>query len=376
MNFELSDEQRMLRDAIVRLTREQYGFEQRRAFAATADGWSRAFWSQLDAQGFLALPFAAEAGGLGCGPVETMLVMEALGAALTLEPYLSGIVIAGAILRESGDVTRQRSLASGNRIIVLAQSEAQSRYALHEVRMTARRAGEDFVLDGTKILVTHGHSADQFIVSARSRGAHDDPEGISLFLVDADAVGLRRRSYRLQDGSMAADLIFSGVRVSPQALVGAAGEGFALLQRAADAGIAALAAEAVGVMQTALDLTVDYLKQRRQFGVLIGSFQALQHRAAEMLVELEQARSMAIYAALMVDEPDLTLRRRALSQVKVQTGRSGRRLGELAVQLHGGVGVSQEYAVGHCLKRLIAIDSLFGDCEHHLGRLARADVAE
>jgi pimeloyl-CoA dehydrogenase small subunit len=374
MNFDLSDEQQMLQDSIGRLLRKEYGFEQRRRYLAEADGWSRAIWAQLAAQGFLALPFDARHGGLGQGPVETMLVMEALGRALALEPYLGGVVIAGGILRAGASAAQCEALvpriAAGELVMVLAQAERQSRHALDDVLTHARRDGADYVLDGCKILVAHGNAADQFIVSARTAGARTDAGGISLFRVAAEAPGLRRRSYRTQDGLMAADLILSGVRVAAADMIGEAGQGPRLLERAADLAIAALAAEAVGAMQAALDLSVDHLKQRRQFGVAIASFQALQHHAAEMLVELEQARSMAIYAALMVDEADPAQRRRALAMVKVQIGRSGRRVGQLAVQLHGGVGVSEEHPVGHYLKRLAAIETAFGDSHFHLARLA------
>ena len=374
MDFNLSEEQNLLKDAVDKLVLKQYGFEQRRRNAGDAGGWSRAFWSQLAEQGFLALPFAAEHGGLGYGPVELMLVMEALGRGLVLEPYLSTVVTAGAVLRQAASPEQQERLipriAGGELVLALAHNEVQSRYELGDVLTTASADKGGYVLHGTKVVVAHGDSADLLIVPARTAGGRRDREGVSLFLVPADAAGLRRRGYRTQDGLRAADLIFDAVHVPADALIGPRGGGLPLLECAMDAAIAALAAEGVGCMQALLDLTVDYLKQRNQFGGPIGRFQALQHRAAEMLIELEQARSMALYAALMVQQPDLAERRRALSAVKVQIGKSGRFIAQQAVQLHGGIGVTEEYAVGHYFKRLSMMETLFGDIDHHLARLA------
>jgi pimeloyl-CoA dehydrogenase small subunit len=374
VDFNLSEEQSLLKDAVDKLVLKEYGFEQRRRRAGEAAGWSRAFWSQLAEQGFLALPFAAEHGGLGYGPVELMLVMEALGRGLVLEPYLSTVVTAGAVLRQAGSRELQERLtpriASGELVLALAHSEVQSRYALDDIMTTASAEQGGYVLRGTKVVVIHGDSADLLVVSARTAGGRRDREGVSLFLVPADAAGLRRRGYRTQDGLRAADLLLDGVRVPADAMLGAVGGGLPVLECAEDAAIAALAAEAVGCMQALLDLTVDYLKQRNQFGGPIGRFQALQHRAAEMLIELEQARSMALYAALIVQEPDPVERRRALSAVKVQIGKSGRFVAQQAVQLHGGIGVTEEYAVGHYFKRLSMMETLFGDIDHHLARLA------
>lgn len=376
MNFDLSEEQSLFKDTIDRLVQKEYGFEQRRRYAAEAGGWSCAMWTQLAEQGFLALPFDQAHGGLGYGAVEMMLVMEALGRGLCLEPYLTTVVVAGGALRAGANAAQLETLVpaiiAGEQIVALASTEKQSRYRLNDVATTALADGDHYRLSGTKIGVLHGDSADRYLVSARSSGARSDAAGISLFLVDAASAGLRRRSYRTQDGLRAADLILDHVYVPAQNLIGELGQGLALLERAADYALAALAAEAVGCMQAALDLTVDYLKQRKQFGAPIGRFQALQHRAAEMLVELEQARSMAMLAALVLDDADIGERRKTLSAVKLQIGKSGRIVGQLAVQLHGGVGVAEEYAIGHYFKRLTMIESQFGDGEHHLARIADA----
>ncbi len=373
MDFNLSEEQVLLKDVIDKLILKEYSFEQRRRYGVTPEGWSRTFWGQLARQSFLALPFAAEHGGLDGGPQELMLVMEALGRGLVLEPYFGSVVVAGSILRHGASETQLARLvpriAAGELLLALAQSEKQSRYELGDVLTAAGTDADGYVLNGAKIVVVHGDCADLLLVPARSSGGQRDRDGISLFLVGADAAGLRRRTYRTQDGLRAADLHLDGVRVGKEALIGPLGGGLTILESAADEAIAALAAESVGCMQALLDLTVNYLKQRNQFGGPIGRFQALQHRAAEVLMELEQARSMAMYAALMVSEPDPIERRRAMSEVKVQISKSGRFVAQQAVQLHGGIGVTEEYAVGHYFKRLSMMEALFGDSDHHMARL-------
>jgi len=373
VDFNLSEEQVLLKDAIDKLILKEYSFEQRRRYGVTPEGWSRTFWGQLARQSFLALPFAAEHGGLDGGPQELMLVMEALGRGLVLEPYFGSVVVAGSILRHGASETQLARLvpriAAGELLLALAQSEKQSRYELGDVLTAAGTDADGYVLNGAKIVVVHGDCADLLLVPARSSGGQRDRDGISLFLVGADAAGLRRRTYRTQDGLRAADLHLDGVRVGKEALIGPLGGGLTILESTADEAIAALAAESVGCMQALLDLTVNFLKQRNQFGGPIGLFQALQHRAAEMLMELEQARSMAMYAALMVSEPDPIERRRAMSEVKVQISKSGRFVAQQAVQLHGGIGVTEEYAVGHYFKRLSMMEALFGDSDHHMARL-------
>jgi alkylation response protein AidB-like acyl-CoA dehydrogenase len=371
MDFDVSEEQGLFKDAIDKLVLKEYGFEQRRAYARAPEGWSRTVWAQLADQGFLALPFAEAHGGLGYGPVEMMLVMEALGRGLTLEPYLSTVVLAGSALRAVASETQLQQLVpqivAGDLVLALAYAEKQSRYRLDDVATTAVAVDGGYRLDGTKIAVVHGDSAQRYLVSARTAGARADAEGITLFLVDAEASGLRRRGYRIQDGLRAADLILDGVIVSAENLVGKLGQGHAALVAAVEAGIAAQAAEAVGCMTAALDATV-----RSQFGAPIGRFQALQHRAAEMLVEVEQARSMAMLAALVMAEDDAQERQRTLAAVKVQIGKSGRIVGQLAVQLHGGIGVTEECAVGHYFRRLTVIETQFGDGDHHLRRIVAA----
>ncbi len=374
MDFDLTEEQGLLQDSVTKLLRASYGFEQRKAAQTAPGGYRREMWQQFADLGLLALPFAEADGGLGGGPVDVMLLMEAFGRHLVLEPYLATVVLAGGCLRHAaGDAQRALwipGIISGETMYSLAHVERDARFDLAHVRTTARRDGTDWIVDGTKAFVLHGDTVDRLVVSARV----DDPmagPGIALFVVDAATSGVVRRGYPTQDGLRAADIEFRGVRVSDERRLAAA-DGLAALQRVTDEAIAAICAEAVGTMERAHEITVEYLKQRKQFGVAIGSFQALQHRAVDMLVMIEQARSMAYFATMMVSEPDVTQRGAAMSAAKVQLGRSARYVGEQAVQLHGGIGVTEECSVGHYYRRLTLLEILFGDAHHHLARLAQA----
>jgi pimeloyl-CoA dehydrogenase small subunit len=375
MEFALSDEQRLIRDSVERLLAERYAFAQRRRYAAEPDGFGRDLWRRYAELGLLALPFPEKRGGLGGGAVETMIVMEALGRALALEPYLATVILAGGVLRRAGSEAQQRALVApliaGDLVLALAHHEPGARYDLAHVQTAARQAGSGWLLDGRKSLVLHGGSANRLMVSARVHGAASSHEGIALFVVDPEASGVSRRSYPTQDGLRAAEITLDGVRVGEADVIGEAGDAFPVLVRVVEEAIAALCAEAVGAMDALHALTLDYLKQRRQFGVPIGSFQALQHRAVDMLIALEQARSMALFAAMMLDEEDAVERASGISAAKVQIGRSARLIGEAAIQLHGGIGMTAEYAAGHYFKRLTAIDLMFGDADHHQRRLAR-----
>jgi len=374
MDFELNEEQRLLQDSVKRLLSDRYGFEQRRAHAEGPGGWSREMWSSYAELGILGLPFAETDGGFGGGPVETMIVMEALGGAMALEPYLSTVVVGGGFLRHGADDALRADLvpriAEGSLLLAFAQTEPQSRYDLGDVETAARRDGDAWVIEGRKGVVLHGDSADKLIVTARTAGGTRDRAGVGVFLVDAAAEGVSRQGYRTMDGGRAAEIAFAGVRA--EAVLGDPADGLPLVERVVDEAIAALAAEAVGAMEAANALTLDYLKTRKQFGTAIGSFQAIQHRAADMMVHLEQTRSMAMYAAMMAADEDDGERRRAMHAVKVQVGRAARKLGQEAVQLHGGIGMTMEYAVGHFFARLAAIDTQFGDADRHLRRLSDA----
>jgi pimeloyl-CoA dehydrogenase small subunit len=373
MDFDLSEEQRLLKDSIDRLLADRYDFEARRRYSGTEEGFSRELWAQYAELGLLALPFAEEHGGFGGGPVETMMVMEALGRALALEPYLATIVLGGGLIRRGASDEQKASLipgiAAGERLLAFAHTERRSRYDLHDVATTARRDGAAFVLDGEKSVVLHGDSADGILVTARVAGGRRDRGGIGLFLVDARDPGVSRRGYPTQDGQRAAEVSLSDVRVGPDGVIGDPEGALPLVERVVDEAMAALAAEAVGCMAEMHALTVEYLKTRKQFGTTIGSFQVLQHKAVDMFVALEQARSMAMFGTMMADSDDETERRRAAAATKVQIGRSGRIVGQNAIQLHGGVGMTMEFKVGHYFKRATMIDQTYGDADHHLERL-------
>jgi pimeloyl-CoA dehydrogenase small subunit len=377
MDFDLSDEQRQLKESVERLLADAYGdLNLRTGYTGQPKGYSAALWQQYADLGLLAAPFAEEHGGLGQGLTETMIVAEALGRAIAVEPYYATIVLAGGALRHAGNAALLAemvpAIATGQLTLGLAHQERQSRYDLADTGTTARADGKGgYTLEGEKMVVLAGDSADKLIISARASGGRTDGSGIGLFLVDAKANGVTRRGYPTQDGMRAADLTLSGVRVGPDAVLAPPDKGLAVLERVVDEAIAALAAEAVGAMAGLTEITVEYLKTRKQFGVPIGSFQVLQHRAVDMLTALEQARSMAYYATMMAAEPDARERRRAMSAAKVQIGRSGRLVGEAAIQLHGGIGMTMEYKAGHYFKRLTMIDLAFGDADHHLRELAR-----
>jgi pimeloyl-CoA dehydrogenase small subunit len=377
MNFDLSQEQQLLKDSVTRLLADRYGFESRKAFLASPEGWSRELWRQYAELGLLGVPFPEADGGFGGGAVETMLIMEAFGRALTLEPYVSSVVLAGGLIRRGGDKEQRAALvpaiASGELLLAFAHAERQSGHDLFDVGASARKDGASFVLNGEKGLVLHGDCADKLIVSAREAGARRDKAGIGLYLVDARAQGVARRGYPTQDGSRAAEVTLTNVRVEPEDVLAGDEDAFPLMERVVDEAIAALSAEAVGAMSEALEMTVDYLKTRKQFGVPIGSFQALQHRASDMVVALEQARSMMMLATMMAGEENASERRKAISAAKVQIGRSLRFIGQQAIQLHGGIGMTMEYKLGHLFKRLSMIDIAFGDADHHLERLSRGD---
>ena len=375
MDFDLSEEQRLLKESLDRLIGDRYAFEQRKAYSQTAEGWSRELWAQYAELGLLGLPFAEGQGGSGGGPVETMLVMEAFGRALALEPYLATVVLGGGFLRHSGNDALCADLvpkiADGSLTVAFAHTERHSRWNLADISTTATREGAGWRLDGEKGVVLHGDTADKLVVTARIGGGQRERNGIGIYVLDANAPGLSRRGYPTQDGLRAAEVTLAGVRVEAEAVLGEPGAGLPLIERVVDEAIAALCAEAVGAMAVMHELTVDYLKTRRQFGREIGSFQVLQHRAVDMLVGLEQARSMAMFATMMAREENAVDRSNAMSAAKVQIGRSGKFVGQQAIQLHGGIGMTMEYKVGHYFKRMTMIDTTFGDADHHLRGLAR-----
>jgi pimeloyl-CoA dehydrogenase small subunit len=370
MDFDLTDEQRLLKESVDRLILDQYQFQQRKQYMAEPAGFSAAMWSRFAEQGLLGLPFPEAMGGFGGGSVEMMIVTEAFGRGLVVEPYFATVILAGGLLRRAADpallATLVPQITAGTLKLAFAHVERHSRYDLANVMTIAREDRGDYVLNGAKSVVLHGDAADKILATARISGAPMDRDGVGLFLIDADAPGLTRRGYPTQDGLRAAEITLTDVRA---AVLSA--NALPLIEHAVDEAIAALCSEAVGTMQAMHDLTLEYLKTRKQFGRPIGSFQVLQHRSVDMLVALEQARSMAMFAAVMAAEENPVERRRAIAAAKVQIGRSGRHIGQEAVQLHGGIGMTMEYSVGHYFKRMTMIDQLYGDADKHLSSLAQ-----
>jgi pimeloyl-CoA dehydrogenase small subunit len=375
MDFDLTEEQRLLKESLDRLLADRYAFEQRKSYGQSPEGWSRELWAEYAELGLLGLPFPEEYGGSAGGPVETMIAMEAFGRALALEPFLATVVLGGGFLRHGANAEQCAALVpgivGGSLTLAFAQTERHSRYDLADISTQAARDGAAWVLDGEKGVVLHGDTADKLIVTARVGGGRRDRDGVGVFLVDADAAGVSRRGYSTQDSLRAAEITLARVRIGPEGVLGEPGAALSLVERVVDEAIAALCAEAVGAMEVMHETTVDYLKTRRQFGREIGSFQILQHRAVDMLIALEQARSMAMFATMMATEENAAERRNAIAAAKVQIGRSGRVIGQQAIQLHGGIGMTMEYKIGHYFKHTTMIDTMYGDADHHLRELAR-----
>src|SRR3954453_11612232 len=373
MDFDLSEEQRLLKESVDGLLNDSYDFEARKKYRAVKGGWSKAVWGKLAEQGLLGLPFSEDDGGFGAGAVETMIVMEALGKALVLEPYLATVVIAGGFLRHGASAEQKAAhipgIIDGSKTFAFAQLEKNSRYDLHDVTTSAKAKGSGWVIDGEKFVVINGENADTLIVTARTKGARRDASGIGVFLVPADATGVSRKGYPTQDGLHAADITFTGVEVGADAAIGDPDNGLPLIARVVDEARTALCAEAVGAMDESLKATVEYLKTRKQFGVAIGSFQSLQHRAADMFVALEQARSMSMFATMAADFDNPKERATAVAAAKVQIGKSLKFVGQQSIQLHGGIGMTQEAKIGHYFKRLTVIENTFGDTDYHLRRV-------
>ncbi|WP_160121540.1 acyl-CoA dehydrogenase family protein [Rhodovarius lipocyclicus] len=372
MDFDLTEDQSLLVDSVRKLLSDKYGFEQRKAYMASERGWSPELWAAFADIGVLGLPFAEEDGGFGAGLTDTCLIAEQFGRSLVVEPWFSTVVIGGAALRHGGSAALRQELvpliAAGEVRLALAQQERQSRYDLFDVATTAKKSGSGWVISGNKGMVIHGDSATHLIVSARVAGGQRDKAGIGLFVVEAGAPGVTIRGFRTVDGQRAAEIILDNAPAAH--VLGDAEAGLPVLEKVAAESIAALAFEAVGCMDVAHAMTLDYMKTREQFGRPIGSFQALQHRAADMLVAIEQARSMSFYAVQAAEETDPDERRRGISAVKVQIGRASRLVGQQSIQLHGGIAMTMEYACGHYFKRLTVNDGLFGNADFHLRALA------
>lgn len=380
MNFRFTEEQQQLRDVLQRFMRKDYSFEKRREIIAAPTGVSREIWSQLAELGVLGLTVPEEHGGLGGNAIDTLVVMEEFGRGLLVEPYIPTVVIGAWLIAQAASEAKKQAIlpkvASGECLLALAHYEPGNRYETNHVTTMAKKANEGYALNGSKTVVLHGASADYLLVSACGSSKERDEAGISLFLVDRKAKGVSLRDYPTHDGQRAAEISLKGVHVAADALIGREGRAHGLVEHAIDRAIAALCAEAIGNMAALIETTLQYIKTRKQFGMPIGGFQVLQHRAADMLMQAEQARSMAYLAAAKVDVEDAQERRRSLSAAKAIVGQAARYVGQQAVQLHGGIGVTDELAVSHYFKRLTLINATFGDADHHLGRFSDMILGE
>ncbi len=371
MDFSITEEQSMLADTLSRFIDNEYTFEDRMQVAESAEPFSAEIWQNYAELGLTAALLDEADGGLGGGPVELMLIMEQFGRGLVLEPYLANIVLAGGVLKRLGSATQKddvlAKIVDGSLQAALAFAEPQGRYDVANISTTATKSGNGYVLSGRKALVLNGASADVLIVPARTSGAQTDKEGISLFLLSTKSAGITINSYQTVDAHGSAEIRLSDVELADGALLGEAGLGYDVLQQVIDEATLAVSAEAVGIMRTLHDKTVEYVKDREQFGVPIGSFQALQHRLVDTLMLCEQSRSLLLWAVMLAAEnkPEAA---QAISALKYQIGTAGRSVAQEAVQMHGGMGVTWEMDIAHYFKRHQAIGTLFGDADFHLDR--------
>ncbi len=375
MDFSFSEEQTLLQDSVSRFVQNDYPFETRQKIAREEPGYSPENWKTFAELGWLGVPFPESDGGFGGGAIESIIMMEQFGKGLVVEPFLATVVLAGGALKIGGSQAQKEAhlagIIDGSAQAALAYAEPQGRFNLADLTTTARRDGEGWIIDGYKAVVLNGPNADLLVVSARTGGGQRDAEGVSLFLVPAGAEGISRRDYPTVDALRASEITFENVRVGADALLGEEGRGLGVLERVIDEGILAVGAEAVGAMEVLYKATVEYCKTREQFGQPIGKFQVLQHRMVDMFMEHEQAKSLMYMAAMRMDEGYGPEAQKAVSAFKVQVGKSGRFVGQSAIQLHGGMGMTDELSVGHYFKRLTTIDTLFGNVDFHLKRFGR-----
>jgi alkylation response protein AidB-like acyl-CoA dehydrogenase len=368
MNFDFSEEQQMLRDSVARFVQDGYSFDSRRAIIASEPGMSAENWQTFADLGWLSVPFAEEHGGFGGGAVDVMVMMEEFGKGLVLEPYFPTVVLFGGLLQAAGSASQRAQLIpgiiEGRTLGAFAFLERQSRYAMADIRTQATADGEGFRISGEKVVVFNGANADTLVVAARSSGEQCDEQGISLFLVAVDTPGVERTSYQLMDGQRVANIRFDDVAVPAEALLGERDQGYPVMERVVREATVALGAEALGVMGKLNEKTLEYTKTREQFGQAIGSFQALQHRMVDTFMAFEQAKSM-LYRAVCALENGETDVRREVHALKVMLGKCGRHIFEEAIQLHGGMGLTDELDIAHYAKRLMMINATFGDVDYH-----------
>ncbi|MFN9846996.1 MAG: acyl-CoA dehydrogenase family protein [Alphaproteobacteria bacterium] len=378
MDFSFTEEQSMLRDTVASYLADNYDFDKRRAAVSKEPGWRPEVWKAFAEElGILGAPFSEDLGGLGGGPIDNMIVMEEFGKALVVEPYLGTVVIGGGFLKHSGHAGAADligGIIEGKNLFAFAQAEPQSRYNLASVATTAKKDGAGWILNGHKAVVMGAPFATHLFVTARTSGAERDAGGISVFLVDKAAKGVTTRDYPTVDGNRASEVYFENVSVGADALIGTADNGLPLVEKVVDETIAAMCAEACGVLSKLHTGTVEYTKQRKQFGAPISSFQVLQHRMVDMFINVEQAISMTYMANIKVT--DDAERAKAISAAKVQIGKACRFVGQNAIQLHGGMGMTDEMAIGHYFKRATMIESAFGSVDHHLARYERLSLGK
>ncbi|MDH3640980.1 MAG: acyl-CoA dehydrogenase family protein [Gammaproteobacteria bacterium] len=372
MDFSFSDEQTLLQDSIEKFIQNDYAFETRQKVVKEEQGFSSDNWKTFAELGWLGVPFSEADGGFGGKAIEAMIMSEQFGKGLVVEPYLPTVVLAGGALKIAGTAAQKEKylagIIDGSVQAALAYAEPQGRFNLADLTTTASKDGDGYVINGYKAVVLNGPSADFIIVSARTGGDQRDADGVSLFIVAADAQGVARRDYPTVDAFRASEVTLDGVKVPADALLGEQGTGLAVIEQVIDEGILAVGAEAVGCMEVLYKATVEYCKTREQFGQPIGKFQVLQHRMVDMFMEHEQSKSLMYMAAMRLDEGYGPEAQKAVSAFKVQVGKSGRFVGQGAIQLHGGMGMTEELNVGHYFKRLTMIDTLFGNTDFHLKR--------
>ena len=370
MDFSFTDEQSMLRDTVASYLADHYSFDQRRAALSKEPGWSPQIWKAFAEElGILGAPFSEELGGLGGGPVENMIVMEEFGKALVVEPYLGTVVIAGGFLKHSGHPGAEAligQIVAGEAIFAFAYAEPQGRYNLADLKTTAKKDGGSYVLNGHKAVVIGAPYATHLIVTARTGGGQRDAQGVSVFIVEKGAAGVTTRDYPTVDGFRASEVTLENVKVGAEALIGPEGQALPLIEKVVDEAIVATCGEACGVLARLHEGTLDYTKQRKQFGQPISAFQVLQHRMVDMFIQVEQSVSMTYMATIkLADDRE---RAKAAAAAKVQIGKACRFVGQNAIQLHGGMGMTDEMAIGHYFKRATMIESAFGSTDHHLAR--------
>lgn len=372
MDFSFSDEQTLLQDSIEKFIQNDYAFETRQKVVKNEQGFSSENWKTFAELGWLGVPFPEADGGFGGKAIEAIIMAEQFGKGLVVEPYLATVVLAGGALKVAGTAAQKEryltAIIDGSLHGALAYAEPQGRFNLADLTTTAMKDGNGYVLNGYKAVVLNGPSADILVVSARSSGGQRDIDGVSLFVIPADAKGIGRRDYPTVDAFQASEITLDNVKTGADALIGEEGKGVAIIERVVDEGILWVGSEAVGGMEVLYKATVEYCKTREQFGQPIGKFQVLQHRMVDMFMEHEQAKSLMYMAAMRMDEGYGPEAQKAVSAFKVQVGKSGRFVGQNAVQLHGGMGMTEELNVGHYFKRLTMVDTLFGNVDFHLKR--------